>query len=201
MTAPTKTLKEHPILFSGEMVKAILDNRKTMTRRIIKLPKCEFPYVYYGAKTGEYLFGEPNYPEEGSFAIDCPYGQVGDRLWVRETFSVRETPKEFIVEYKAGGLMVCPSVYAKWKPSIFMPRWACRIILENVSVRVERVQDITEAEALREGILFKSPPISSGGGYRRTFEAGWDEMYSKKPELQWEVNPWVWRVEFERVTS
>jgi len=146
---PVPAFKERPILFSAPMVRALLDGSKTQTRRIFKLPPgC----AWYGGLGGE---------KEGWLQDDtgpawwhvseqrCPYGQPGDRLWVREAWAPREIdPECTTAAYRATD----DECNGPWKPSIHMPRWACRMELEIISVRVERLQDISEADAVAEGI-------------------------------------------------
>jgi len=170
-------VRERPILFTGEMVRAIIDGRKTVTRR-------------------------PVTPQAWSYASDairCPYGAPGEcRLWVRETWG-EDYPTRALVTvgqeqqfiprasgvYRADGHMMSDAGTG-WRPSIFMPRRACRLVLEVVSVRVERLQAITTDDVRAEGIE----------GHPSTFAAGWDRLYRAKPELQWAADPYVWRVEF-----
>lgn len=185
-------MKERPILFSGEMVRAILDGRKTQTRRVIK----------------------PQPPEsvsEGYTTYFCPYGIPGDRLWVRETFAPR-LDVDPITElararhyamYKAdGGDPHDPMhwhPYDKWIPSIFMPRWASRITLEITNVRVERVQDISVSECRAEGIpqASFSSQTDRDAQVHGEFMQLWDSINAKRG-YSWESNPWVWVIEFKR---
>lgn len=159
--------KERPILFSGEMVRAILAGAKTETRRIKR-----------GGRS--------------------PYGQTGDRLWVRETWANinRKRVKPEII-YRAGDDPSDPSNDAprefendggKWRPSIFMPRWASRILLGVVYVKVERLQDITEAGAEEEGV-----------DGRKEFAALWDKINGKRGP--WRSNPLVWVITFRRIPN
>jgi len=180
---------ELPILFSGEMVRAILDGRKTQTRRVVKLPVSEI------GKMVKY---------RGDWVLPCewsPYGKSGDRLWVRETWwQWGGTEKR--ISYRADTL---PSFAPNggFRPSIFMPRWASRITLEVVDVRVERLQDISEDDAKAEGVM------ASGGwnaddteycvGYRTAFSRLWDSINAKRG-YSWATNPWVWAVEFKVAT-
>ena len=154
----------HPILFSGAMVRAILDGTKTQTRRVAKVVKGDVVVNENGGFTVYQTL-----PREGAEAwrgvqvgsIACPYGQPGDRLWVKETFQLHTTGAGIRVTYRAGG----PDRFVEppeewdgipddnhWRPSLFMPRWASRITLEITGVRVERLQAITEADAKAEGI-------------------------------------------------
>jgi len=168
-------MKEHPILFNSEMVRAILDGRKTQTRRVIK-PQPEM-------RPGNDFVDGVWYEEDkygDSYPIRCPYGQPGDHLWVRETHlravysNDGSRPSERFAFYKADewgdkqweGWRIahskCPPT-PPWKPSIYMPRWASRITLEIVSVRVERVQDISKDDAVDEGLEEMTQPEDMGG--------------------------------------
>jgi len=176
-------MKEHPIPFRPEMVTAILENRKTMTRRPIRFK----PYA-------DEKFGA--YPHE------CPYGRPGDRLWVRETWT-NENCEEPI--YRADGHKIDWSgKKIKWKPSRFMPRWASRITLEILNLGVERLQEITEEDARAEGIIWTQIETSPGSGIFKPyaieeFKHLWNSIYSKKG-MGWEGNPWVWCISFRRIT-
>jgi hypothetical protein len=174
-----KTSNEKPILFSAPMVRAILEGRKTMTRRVVK-PQPESDQ------------------DDGHAGLiqDCPYGQPGDRLWVRETFSTDgcacyEPCFCPSVWYKADDLSEDKELQPKWCPSIFMPRWASRIILEVTGVRVERLQEITNAGALAEGIEPSGVPRT----YVGDFAALWDSLNAKRG-YGWDTNPWVWVIGF-----
>jgi len=175
-------MKERPILFSGPMVRAILEGRKTQTRRVVKPQPAHIPGI------GTVL----NIDTITGRA--CPYGNPGDRLWVREAWAHRRwmlgdaSPNPTTV-YRADGedLKGC----ARWRPSIHMPRWASRIALEVVSVRVERLQDISEEDAKAEGIDWVI-------GYRSRiplFSALWERINGLG---SWNANHWVWVVEFKR---
>mgnify|MGYP006374007585 CR=1 FL=1 len=121
----------------------------------------------------------------------CPMGQAGDRLWVRETWTAAmhdpKGPADCL--YRADDNRgVEDLAEAKWTPSIHMPRWACRLVLPLVSVRVERLRDITEAGAKAEGV----EPI--GGSYREGFRAVWESIYGS-----WDLNPWIWVAEWDHI--
>jgi hypothetical protein len=190
---------ERPILFNGEMVRAILEGRKTQTRRVVNPRPDARPQADYvdGVWYEQDQYGDP-YP------IRCPYGEVGDLLWVRETFIAvggMESPNVRVV-YKASGDPegIWTSGIA-WKPSIHMPKKFARLWLEVTGVRVARVQDITEEDAEKEGVVrdetrrhWYSIPQTSKEAFRRV----WDGIYGKNGN-GWERNPWVWVVEFERV--
>jgi hypothetical protein len=185
------------------MVRAILDGRKTQTRRVIN------PQPYYDTNPAGHniLIWKCGGSARTSQEISgyCPYGQPGDRLWVRETWEYFEDANS--VEhtiYKADN----PDYSGKWRPSIFMPRWASRITLEIVNVRVERVQDISEGDARAEGFPITwdgkpydppSPEIDRWQGYGgASFCLKWNSINAKRG-YGWDVNPWVWVVEFKRI--
>lgn len=175
-------VKERPILFRGDMVRAILEGRKTQTRRPVK--------------------PQPIYSEA---VRNCPYGKPGDRLWVRETWNtgraayalnsgiILEEPKPepwMKVIYRA------TSHYGDdqppWRPSIHMPRWASRITLEITDVRVERIIDITSADCVVEGY----PPTERGEEPAKSrFAKSWNATYPGS----WDRNDWVWAIEFRRI--
>ena len=179
-------MKERPILFSAPMVRALLAGTKTQTRRIVKARDLEWMDVHQGLR-------EPDNAER------CPYGQPGgDRLYVRETWAAphaydhlppRLIPQDARIHYAAtedrGGLL--------WRPSIHMPRWASRITLEVTGVRVERLQDISEADAIAEGV-YTDPACPAYDAYAQL----WDEINGLG---SWEANPWVWVVGFHRING
>lgn len=180
-------MNEKPILFSGEMVRAILDGRKKMTRRVVKgLPQITSDRVDMG-KTGGLCF-------VGGHLVNVPY-QAGQRLWVRETWA--DPTNNRIAVYRADGATAFQGM--KWKPSIFMPRWACRLELVVTAVRVERLQDISDKDAVKEG-CFNQSKLSPKEDYsfRGGFRALWDSLNEKRG-YGWDSNPWVWVVEFEKV--
>lgn len=187
-------MKDRPILFKGEMVRAILEGKKTQTRRVLKLQP-ERTQNDINPRTGK---SESSYfvhegcvqrfnPDKFVDVIKCPYGKVGDKLWVRETWLKSEgQPVRYRASTDISG--------AKWKPSIFMPRKYSRVTLEIVDIRVERVQDITYIEAKEEGINYEkgySEPVE-------VFERLWDSINGKKEDCSWGDNPWVWVVEFKK---
>ncbi|MGR6939356.1 morphogenetic protein [Klebsiella aerogenes] len=206
-------MKERGMIFNGEMVRAILDGRKTQTRRPVKLPVhdknlgCEL--------AGNELAGELS---AGNY-LNSAFGKPGDRIWVRETFRVhsRATDVATLV-YKASvrnswteqthrvPVSVCnkPATPEKWTPSLHMPRWASRILLEITGVRVERLNAISQEDAQDEGMELTgwrptySDPDSGGEVWTPydNFARLWDSIYGKG---SWKVNPWVWVIEFKRV--
>lgn len=210
-------MTERPIIFSGPMVRAILAGRKTVTRRVVKLPK--WADSSQGIEV-EQLHGDgPPWPvaisrETGCpVDLDCPYGQPGDRLWVRETWTHDapdiETARAAYEDALLGGMTYGPYYRATecapdtltWRPSIHMPRWASRITLEVMSVRVERLQEISEADAHAEGATWADnrPGHDYPKTKREAFSALWDSINGKSHP--WSSNPWVWRVEFKRVEA
>lgn len=188
------TIKESPILFSRPMVRAILDGRKTQTRRVVK-PQLEFgvgrcPYSptcwAVLADKGGGCSCKPVKP---------PY-QPGMRLWVRETWAatdetINETPG---VVYLATDPDWSSMEGFRWRPSIFMPRSASRITLQVTDVRVERVQAISEADAKAEGVTPLAIDVQPGHAFRERFRDLWDSINGN-----WNQNPWVWVVSFQRV--
>lgn len=212
------TIKECPILFSTAMVQAILAGNKTMTRRVIKASG-----ISKLAETGRVQTLE-------QWGIKCPYGQVGDRLWVRETIKrkkygglwwLKDTFKsaEYKCEYVAGGIpnyyMVGGEQKANFKekvvPSIHMFRHECRLVLEITGIRVERLQDISEADAKAEGVedyedgYFKWYGPLPEGLAACSANSALDSFYSLWQSINghdsWAANPWVWVVEFRRVEA
>ena len=215
-------MEERPILFNSEMIKAILDGRKTMTRRAIK------PQPLW--------VGDPCTPFKTKDAdpkgvIECPYGIPGDQLWVRETWCVHsnyDSIKPLDLpdrQYLQNGVTYMADVYngekSKWmgktRPSIFMCRWMSRIQIEITDIKIERVQDITKRDAKREGIVqftkdgvgfkygldswdwsFKTGFPYMGTTPKIAFEILWDSINAKRG-FGWDMNPFVWVVEFERI--
>ena len=222
------TTKERPILFSGPLVRAILDGRKVQTRRIIKPQPPEWIESFgYTAFTPEghisgrgYWKGAPGDEGPGEKFFRCPYGKPGDLLWVRETWGTMPghdhvKPSDFApngvqVYYRADNDKEDWRV-ERWRPSIFMPRWASRITLRVTGVRVERVQEITVDDAYGEGVSWvmqdeSAYPFESyredGDPIRHpvilNFRKLWDEINAGRG-CGWDANPWVWVVEFEKV--
>lgn len=200
---------EKPILFSGEMVRAILDGRKTQMRRVLKpQPRREFDAWDEKSEPGDISFhrglGIPvrftesrgrNQRAAGVLTwekIPCLYGKPGDRLWVRETFMENDPPSGWI--YRATAEKYLRINDRHWKPSIFMPRKASRITLEVVSVRVERLREIGGQDVKAEGVKF------SGEELCVTFRKLWDSLNFERG-FGWEKNPWVWVVEFRKVEA
>ncbi|CAN0154816.1 unnamed protein product [Ectocarpus sp. 12 AP-2014] len=210
-------LKERPILFNGDMVRALLDGRKTQTRRVIKSPPPEgcglievgtFAPIVIDQKgeqqPGPDTFGA--FSECGEWGLKCPYGQPGDRLWVRENFLhlIHGDEPESGVKYCASidsrstGSSKNPGYWWRKRPSIHMPRWASRITLEIVSVRVERLQEVTLGDICKEGIarsIYEFIPATDGF---RVWRGLWESINGAE---SWASNPWVWVVEFKCVEA
>lgn len=201
-------VRERPILFSAPMVRAILAGHKTQTRRVVKLPRWFVPPATLGMVPGAILH-----------ETVCPYGQPGDRLWVRETWGQvswttiigRPKPPRVETVYRAGPHSFDRDVPHgwtagnRWRSPIHMPRWASRITLEVTGVRVERVAEITEADAQAEGVAHGNVAGLDvdidgdvwNGAYRRAFRRLWDSLNTKRG-YGWGTNPWVWVMEFRR---
>lgn len=189
MSAAIATVRERPILFSGDMVKAILDYRKTQTRRVMR------PQPWTHLDTGELWLGEYRLDDVLVDRVGACKYRVGDRLWVRETFCDNGGGE---YEYKATSL----SVAGSWAPSIYMPRAASRITLEITRVRFERLQDIALADVEAEGVQLNHYYCDESGGafgHRcepvERFKELWDKINGKR--ASWESNPWVWVITFK----
>ncbi len=210
-------MKVRPILFSAPMVRAILEGRKTVTRRILKVqPEIE-PMRWKPFKTENKRASWAPQSNSGKMFLNstwgpicCPYGQPGDQLWVRETFCIgyalgggRFTAIPFSsgecrAFYRATDDDKPDEAQRNWKPSIYMPRWASRINLEVTGIKVERLQDITAEEAIAEGIEWfddfrindRLPPIA--------YRALWESINGTG---SWDLNPWVWCVSFKRIVE
>lgn len=200
-------MKERPIIFNSEMVRAILDGRKTQTRRPINPPK-GYRIEYAGV----------DFP--------CPYGFIDDRLWVRETWSVDDEEDSLSQNTNKIWYMANeehPAMFPKKRPSIHMPRWASRITLEITNVRVERLQNISAEDAKSEGLKAVTKDggrtikygIPDRDGWPGTDDYGWawdhwntdpvlaykklwDSIYGKT-QWAWKNNPWVWVVDFKKL--
>jgi len=202
-------MKERPILFSGPMVRALLAGTKTQTRRLCKPAEAaDLSYVVEvpdPAEHGQVYNGSTFGDEEGSVQFSCPYGGRGDRLWVRETFakiigqSGGWIETDYAATYTQGDrLGDTLGVKKRWTPSIHMPRAASRIDLDITGVRVERLQDISEADAEAEGIDFLRhiPDVDETLTAKQLYECLWEPINGPG---SWGANPWVWVVGFPRI--
>lgn len=213
-------MAERPSLFSAPMVRALLDGTKTQTRRVMKpQPERVGDSTILQWRGG--LFQPERLPSNSSLLKHCPYGQPGDRLWVRETFARIDgqtrpwIETDYRATYKHGDrLGDTLGIKKRWTPSIHMPRHASRITLEVTGVRIGRLQEISEADSLAEGVFKKvgATPIgdavetATGGELiyalptqaREEYRRLWEQIHGPG---SWAVNPWVWVVEFKRLTS
>lgn len=212
-------MKDRPILFSAPMVRALLDGRKTITRRLAA-PVNAFRYPGNETRMGVHSFVRGRHYITAGFGAacesldfrECPYGEPGDRLWVRETWAVDRayddlSPKQIDAMRRIENLSLNVWTAAdcdmhaepedergRWRPSIFCMQWSSRINLRVTSVRVERLQDITEGDARAEGIV---PLQMDGMSFLPRFMGVWDVINGKR--ASWSSNPWIWRIEFEVV--
>jgi len=196
---------ERPILFSGEMVRSILDGRKTQTRRVIKPAERVALIEEIIRVNGEFYFDLLDYE------VISPYGRAGDQLWVRETWQYYYFGHSGVnaqgIRYKADNAMLWrtqakPITDHKWRPSIHMPRWASRIDLLVKDIRVERLQDISEKDAEAEGIHLLGLPPDERYNHPRKHIVAFIELWNMinlNRGYGWEANPWVWVIEFERI--
>jgi hypothetical protein len=206
---------ERPILFSTPMVQAILNGRKTQTRRFVKETGKATGFKVAVMPDGSKHPFNINDEEEMLDYINCPYGNTGDILWVRETWC-DPTSTGWPILYKAdypvhydscdtetntGDIDITADEF-KWKPSIHMPKDFCRIRLEITNIRVERLQNISERDAMAEGAeLFNNYDGTYGGWgapclYAHAFELLWESLYGKD---LWNANPWLWVIEFKKI--
>jgi hypothetical protein len=196
------TVKERPILFSAPMVRALLDGSKTQTRRVGGLEVINAEpnrYEFRGITSGP---GAPHFAfhdrESGAqVLVRCRHGQPGDRLWVRETFGNLEgdgVPPEWSYRADTHDAVLPP----RWTPSIHMPRAASRIDLEVTGVRVERLLDISESDAIAEGV----EPLTEPGAVFRPAASAYSDLWEQiNGAGSWAANPWVWVVEFQKIKS
>ena len=213
-------MKKRPILFSGQMVRAILGGRKTQTRRVVKVPGLHFVGGREDSQDDPslwaYAFDGPDHHgwatlgqgfderfDHGRVSIPCPYGVQGDRLWIKEAIRcVGDRSDDLCASvYVADGTDTVADAWP-WKrrvlPGMFMPKGLARIWLEVRAVRVERLQAISEEDAAAEGV---DPMVVLPGdvlSHAAAFGMLWDSINHKS--APWDSNPWVWVVEFERVS-
>lgn len=197
-------MTDRPILFSTDMVKAILDGRKTQTRRVVKTKAQSITARGQGLYQELWDCGHPSLGAPGKF-LKCPYGEPGDLLWVRETWRYCANCGDvlYLATDGRGACWQCDDdPETKWKPSIHMLRDDSRITLRVTTVRVERVRDIRDSDAIAEGIICDGSKDMTGittGEPVAKFADLWDSINAKRG-YSWQSNPWVWVVEFERVT-
>jgi hypothetical protein len=198
-------MKEHPILFSAPMVRALLDGSKTQTRRVVKpQPEAEHggePYWFVGGYRAWRARGCTDPIRSGSHnEIACPYGKPADRLWVRETHMDLGACYLYRADAAAEQERAIVAPRQPWRPAIHMPRAASRITLEITGVRVERLQDISPEDCWAEGIQeMRDAGDENGelrGSVRQDYQALWESINGPG---SWDANPWVWVVEFKRL--
>lgn len=222
-------MKERPIIFSDKMVNAILEGRKTQTRRVVKVetgqprgvvPAYMEPYLFDGIQEEDdqgrqlWVGTHPEFPAEAGKWFSCAHGAVGDRLWVREAFRANPSPfsDNVIFAYRATSIK---AEGVTWKPSIHMPRIASRLLLEITDVRVEQVQSIRDRDIRAEGIAWdcvyagrcnssRCPTLQRNPnhiGTRSDFHHLWNSINAKRNggAYAWDANPWVWVIEFKRI--
>jgi hypothetical protein len=190
-------MKEHPIIFLTPMIKALLNGTKTQTRRVLNKQPIDVLPMVNPIKDGFIVLmsRKPNHVQ----LFKCRYGQVGDRLWCRESWAtiaifddsaprdIKPKPPIWYCDTNPDDPTNCGDDKGKQRPSIFMPRWASRITLEITDIKVQRLQEITPNECRDEGM---SPFL-----YKNNFIRTWDSINGNK--YSWEDNPWVWAISFE----
>lgn len=211
-------MKEYPILFSTEMVRAITEGRKTQTRRVIKPQPPHWEWNHYKWDDRCVNVAHPDIAEE--YYVICPFGKPRDRLWVRETWAHDDPDCKDIkcgnrdhIWWKANENKIVADSFAgsaRWRSPIFMPRWASRITLKIINIRADRLQKITPADVLAEGIkqsrdgYWLAPlagvPDFPWGDARMAFSSLWNDINEKRG-FGWNANPWVWVIEFEVLSS
>ena len=218
-------MKERPILFSASMVRGLLAGTKTQTRRAVWPQPASDQQLRTVIGSSGFVYVMDNapllpYPKVRRVRWDCPYGQPGDRLWVRESWSSSDyrlqrgpylKPDEFnVAEARELGHLIYAAdgtpdfegeqELIRWVPSIHMPRWASRITLEITSVRVERLQEISEADVQAEGWT-RRPEVSTEPQVHKEAARDWfmDRWESINGPGSWDANPWVWAIEFRRL--
>lgn len=212
-------MKERGMIFNGEMVRAILDGRKTQTRRIMKVqpqPSKSRPGdFWFSSKKLESMVHVSDLAPGNSPIADChlffqehccPFGTVGDRIWVRETWAEAGAGAPDLKLYRANYPEHVPTHYEnvppadeiRWTPSIHMPRCASRLTLEITGLRVERLASISDDDAGKEGYPANPEPYGGGMDKWLWFRQLWDSIY---PDQSFKHNPWVWVIEFKVVPN
>lgn len=196
-------MRERPILMTTENAQKCHDGTKTQTRRIMKVQPDDDAKILMGELGASHGVAYIGNAQSGGLVtrVQSPFGIVGDRLWVREAWApCHECPYEI---YKGQNVKNCPSCDAstsglRWKPSLYMPRWACRTVLEITDVRVERLKDISPADALAEGVFCPDVGYAQHGDRAPVLLYGflWESIHGTG---SWAMNPWVWVIEFRKV--
>lgn len=216
----TTATKERPIIFNAAMVRAILEGSKTQTRRVLDLPHLKrsdtrgYDWTWRGQAPIKTIKQQQRHPggcwqdvRHARLLSFCPYGQPGDRLWVREAWAMDRVydgrppsvgnplfTRWFAADNTKDGPSNCNDERGKGRPSIHMPRWASRITLEVTDVRVERVQEISEFDIRAEGLTRSD----HGPNIHASFRLLWDSINAKRG-YSWESNPWVWAITFRKL--
>ncbi|MDF7681542.1 hypothetical protein PT300_13475 [Enterobacteriaceae bacterium ESL0689] len=201
-------MTERGMIFNTGMVQAILDGRKTQTRRVIQWKRTRFTEIAERDDGSKWPWSE-DCENCCDYWHPCPFGSVGDKIWVRETFNGYWLNEDEIQEIKEGISLASTLCDYKadypdkmwpmdgWTPSIHMPRWASRILLEIKDVRVERLKDISEEDARAEGVIPATYNITPPEVvYRVSFSEVWRSIYGDE---NWQANPWVWVIKFRRI--
>ena len=200
-------MKERPISFNAEMVRAILDGRKTQTRRIMKVQPDD---IYHYTDGVSIAIVNDKAVKIGHAPFKCPYGEAGDRLWVRETFVVGHEIDDCSpvgdekIWYRATDdldnwydLRLDREVNVPWKPPIQMSRWASRITIDEITdIRIEQLQDISRGDCMAEGCPF--PNIAHETDPVKWYKELWESIYGRG---SWDENPWLWLIEFKQFRS
>lgn len=197
-------MTERPILFSGPMIRAILAGKKTQTRRIVDVARVAKKGTLDSAGWRPFNLDDAadRRAVETNTGHVCPYGAIGDRLWVRETHALhhawdaRKTPAKrgkCAIWYRADADPNVVDGRGRWRPSIFTKRWMARITLPVESIRIERLNAITKGDAIAEGV----ETLGKVTDPRGAFVALWDSINAER--ASWQSNPWVWVVSFPRV--
>ncbi len=220
-------MKERPILFSDQRVRALLLGQQTQTRRIMKslafAPGQDNHEGCYGFDVSSNQQRGRHMMEMADLTYQCPFGQPGDRLWVRESWRGPIVPKDQLAEYEKSPEAFRHTNYCHyradstelsavlekdielsgWQTGIHMPRWASRIDLEITAVRVERIQTISDDDVMAEGVQTDSHFLNNFFTMKNeaiapkvAYQQAWEKQYGA---TSWEVNPWVWVIEFTRV--
>lgn len=221
MSRATAGAHERGMMFSPQGVRAILDGRKTQTRRVMRPQPIEVESLFLGSRIRvlevKRKGGQVRRASRRAIAMECPHGSVGGLLWVREAWypAFRRTETNAGVIYLADGRdFQSPGdrkyhgwgrETVKWGNPMFMPRWASRLVLEITEVRVERVQEITDEGCEAEGVRPSMDGDASDwrddeNGWHRTFRQAWDALNAGRG-FGWDVNPWVWAITFRRVEA
>ena len=208
-------MRERPILMTPENAQKVFEGVKTQTRRLNGLDEVNSSKLWgypqmQDSGIAVFLDSTQANPYNNALDVKCPYGLVGDRLWCRENGWERPYRTERMLREGAdtwepfyydalldiGEAEELKQLGFKRRPSIHMPRWACRTVVEVTEIRVERVQDISEEDAKAEGCEPHAPSGRDGKVYRRPFECLWESINGK---YSWDSNPWVWVIEFKKI--